>query len=80
MVSKCKLLFMILDLSEFQQQTGMYLKLKTSFWNKSAYIPQLILNYIWFKTKYKSHMNIWEGIAQNKKLRDQFQPFKYYYS
>ena len=66
MVSKCKLLFMILDLSEFQQQTGMYLKVKTSFWNKSAYIPQLILNYIWFKTKYKSHMNIWEGIKSAK--------------
>ena len=39
---------------------GMYLKLKTSFSRKNVYVLGLILNYISFKAKSKSHMNIWE--------------------
>ena len=79
-VSKSKLSFFILDSSEVGLVRGMYLKLKTSFWSKNSYIPELILNYIWFKTKYKSHMNIWAAInSKNEKLKDQLEPFKHYY-
>ena len=57
---------MILDLTEVEFLRGMYFKLKTSFWRKNSYIPELILNFVSLKAKYKSHMNMWEGINNTK--------------
>ena len=58
--------FFILDLSEVELLRGMYLKLKISKKKKNYYIPEIILNYILFKAKHKSHMNISEGINNTK--------------
>ena len=65
--------FFILDLSKFELMRGKYLKLKASFLSKTSCLPEFILNYISFKAKSESHMNIREVLnIANEKLMDQF--------
>ena len=56
-VSKSYLLFFILDTCALALWRGMNLQLKISFWSKYSYFPELILNYVTFKAKFK-YMNI----------------------
>ena len=50
--------FFILNSGRLEYLRGMCLKLKRSFRCKMSYFPELTLNYISFKTKSKSDMNI----------------------
>ena len=44
-VSRCNFLFFILDLSEDEFWSGMYLKLDRYFSAQNPYFPELILNF-----------------------------------
>ena len=65
--SKCKLILFILDLAAPELLRGMYSKLKKYFWSRNSYVPELILNYIPFNAKSKSHMNVWDAINIKKR-------------
>ena len=61
-VSKCKLLFFILDQFQFGLLRGLCLKLKTFFLKQKHLCSMIVLNYISFKAKSKCQKNIRDGI------------------
>ena len=71
----------ILDIYGIESLTGINLKLKTSFWGKHTYVQESALNFNSAKTKFQSHINIWEKIkSQEKTLKNKFQYFINYWT